>query len=137
MRYQHLRYRYARVILAAEPRPLSSLWPGEPRWVSLAQPRWRPPTDVYETPTAITIVAELAGVDPEELEILLFDDAVVVEGQRRLVPPEDDAIYHSAEINQGRFRLAVELPAPVDAGRVDSRYERGLLRITLAKAVEG
>jgi HSP20 family molecular chaperone IbpA len=42
-------------------------------------------------------------------------------------------VYHAAGIRQGPFRIALALPAAVDPERVEARYERGLLRITLAK----
>lgn len=136
MRYRYLRYRYAWVVMGAEPRPWGSSWRAEPTRVVLAQPRWRPPADVYETPTTIGVTVELAGVDHDDLDILLFDDALVIEGERRLPPPEEEGIYHTAEINQGRFQLVVPLPAPIDAEQVDARYDRGLLQITLGKATE-
>jgi HSP20 family molecular chaperone IbpA len=38
-----------------------------------------------------------------------------------------------AGIRLGPFRLDLRLPAPVDADRVEARFERGLLRVTLPK----
>ena len=46
------------------------------------------------------------------------------------------AVYHTAGIRQGPFRVDLPLPAPVDPERVEARYDRGLLRITLAKRGE-
>ena len=86
---------------------------------------------------AIEIVVDLAGVEEDSLEIRLFENALVVEGQRQLPTCEEGAVYHAAGIRQGPFQLAVPLPAPVDPERVQARYDRGLLRITLAKKTEG
>ena len=133
MRYRRLSYRYAVVLTPREPRLLGNRWgAGLPR-VMLAQPQWCPPTDVYETPAAVTVTVELAGVDDDDLDMLLYDDAVVIEGTRRLQSAEPGGVYHAAEIRQGPFRLEVPLPAPVDAERIDARYERGMLRLRLAK----
>ena len=43
-------------------------------------------------------------------------------------------MYHAARIRQGPFRVELALPAPVDPERVEARYERGLLHVTLPKA---
>jgi HSP20 family protein len=134
MRYRRMHYRYAVVLAAGQPRPFGDLWRVPRPGVMLAQPCWSPPTDVYETADAVTVTAELAGVEPDALEVLLFEDALVVEGQRRLAPATAGGVYHAAEIRQGRFRLEVALPMPIDPERADARYEQGLLQLTLIKA---
>jgi HSP20 family protein len=133
MRYQRMNYRYAVVLAAAQPRPIGDGWRNGRAGVTLAQPCWCPPTDVYETADTVGVTVELAGVEPDALDVLLYEDALVVEGQRRLPPTEPSGVYHVAAIRQGRFRLEVGLPAPIDPARADARYERGLLQMTLTK----
>ncbi len=137
MRYRRVSYRYALVLSTGVPRPLGEIQQAERPSVQLAQTCWRPAADLYEAATAITVTVELAGVDQEELDVLLYEDAVIVEGWRWLPPPDQGGIFHAAEIRQGPFRLELALPAPVDQDRVDARYEQGLLRITLPKLQEG
>lgn len=132
MRYRRLGYRYAVILTAAQPRPFGEAWRHERLGVSLAQPAWRPPADVYETHSTIAIRVELAGVEQDELDVLLFEDAVVVEGTRRL-PTEAPGVYHAAQIRQGPFRLELPLPVPIDPEQVQARYERGLLEMTFSK----
>jgi len=79
------------------------------------------------------VVVELAGVEPEAVDALLYEDALVVEGERRLPCCEDDAVYRSAEIRQGRFRLELRIDVAIDADGVESRYDRGFLYIKLPK----
>jgi HSP20 family molecular chaperone IbpA len=133
MRYRRLSYRYAMIVRAGGPSPLGALWPWE-RVRLLVEARWRPDADTYETTTAVGVVVDLAGVGEDDFEVQLFEDALVIEGRRALPACEDGAVYHAASIRQGAFRLEVPLPASVDADRVEARYERGLLRITLPKA---
>jgi len=76
---------------------------------------------------------DLAGVGDDDFEVQLFEDALVVEGQRRLLAPRESAVYHAASIRQGPFRLNLSLPGPIDADRVEAHYDRGLLRVTLPK----
>jgi HSP20 family molecular chaperone IbpA len=79
------------------------------------------------------MTVDLAGVDEQDFEVLLYEDVLVVEGRRELGACPREATYHAAEIRQGPFRLELPLPAPVDPERVEATYDRGLLRITLHK----
>jgi HSP20 family protein len=131
MRYRHLRVQYTIVGTSGPTWPFAEAWPSD-RVRLAVQTSWRPDADVYETPTAVEITVELAGVDEDDLEIQLFDNVVVVEG-RRLAAAPPEAVYHAAGIRQGAFRLAVPLPARVDSDGVEAHYDRGLLRVKLPK----
>jgi HSP20 family protein len=113
-------------------RLLEELWQSE-RLRMLMETRWRPDADIYETASAFEIVVDLAGVGDDDFEVQLFEDALVVEGQRRLLAPRESAVYHAASIRQGPFRMNLPLPGPIDADRVEVHYDRGLLRVTLPK----
>ena len=135
MRYRRSSYRYATVVGSAHGWVFGDLWQSE-RLRLTARTGFSPNVDAYETATTLEILVDLSGVDEEDFEVHLFDDAVIVAGTRRLPPPTEAARYHAATIRQGPFRAEVPLPVPVDADRVEARYERGLLRITLAKRAE-
>lgn len=134
MHYRRLGRRYAVLFTAGQPGPLGEHVRFEHAGVRLAQTRWRPPTDVYESAHTIEITIELGGIEPEELDIVLFEDALVVEGKRRLPTTEPFGIFHTAEVRQGPFRLGVPLPAAIEQDRFDAEYERGLLRFAFVKA---
>jgi HSP20 family protein len=135
MRYRHLSYRYV-LVTGSRLRPLGYVSQAE-KVLGLARLAWRPPADVVETPQTIVVTVELAGVDESEIDLLLFEDTLVMEGHRRLPRPEGEARYDSAEIRQGPFRLEVPLASAVDSDRVEARYERGLVTVTLPKAGRG
>ena len=135
MRYRRLSYRYAVVVPSDQPWPFGDIWQTE-RLRLLVQTRWRPDADTYETATTIEMVVDLAGVDEDAFEVQLFEDVVLVEGRRHLPSCDEAATYHAAGIRQGPFEVVLPLPAPIDPERVQARYERGLLRITLLKRAE-
>jgi HSP20 family protein len=135
MRYRRLSYRRAMVMRSGQAWPFGDLWLGD-RLRLLVEARWRPDADTYETATTVEIIVDLAGVDEDDFEMQLFEDALVVQGHRQLSPGEEAATYHAASIRQGPFQVALPLPAPVDAERVEAHYDRGLLRITLPKRGE-
>ena len=132
MRYRRSTYRYAMVVRSGPPWPFGEIWQTD-RLRLLAQGRWRPDADIYETGTTVEIVVDLAGVDEDDFEVQLFDNGLVVEGRRQLPSCGKDAVYHAAGIPQGLFRLEVPLRARIDPERVEARYERGLLRVSLPK----
>jgi HSP20 family molecular chaperone IbpA len=135
MRYRRLSYRYAMVVQSGQPWPFGDVWQSDrPRLV--AQPRWRPDSDLYETATTVEIIVDLAGVDEDDFEVQLFEDTLVVEGQRQLPACDGSAVYHAASVRQGPFQLTLPLPVSVDPERVEARYRRGLLSITLLKPSE-
>jgi HSP20 family protein len=132
MRYRRLSYRYAVVMASSRPRAFGETWQRQPASISMGQSFWRPPTDVVETASEVIVLVELAGVDHEQLDVLLFEDALIVEGERRL-PAYEAGVYHAAEIRQGQIRLELPLPTSIDPEQVDARYERGLLEMRLGK----
>jgi HSP20 family protein len=132
MRYRRLSYRYAVVMATGRSRPFGEVAPRHPASISMGQTAWRPPADIVETATEVIVLVELAGVDHEQLDVLLFEDALIVEGERRL-PAHTAGVYHAAEIRQGQVRLELPLPAAIDPERVNAHYERGLLEMRLGK----
>jgi HSP20 family protein len=134
VRYRRIGYRYTMIVN----QPIG--WGGSRQVragdVVLSHPHWHPDMDVYETETALTVTVELAGVDVEQLEFVLFEDALVIEGCRNL-PVTDEGVYHAAGIRQGPFRVEVSLPVEIDWDGVEASYDRGLLRVHVPKAAGG
>ena len=133
MRYRRSSIRYATVVGGGQLWVAGDVWQSD-RLRLLVRTGFRPDVDAYETATTVEVVVDLAGVDEDDYEIQLFADALIVEGHRRLSEAKEAAIYHAASIRQGPFRVEIPLPAAIDPERVEARYERGLLRITLPKA---
>ena len=131
MSYRRTTYRYARV-RTGPTWPFDGAWESEQRRL-LVRARWRPDADIYETRSTVEMIVDLAGVDDEDIEVQLFEDAIVIEGRRRLPSCGAEAVYHAAGIRQGLFRVELPLPAAIDSEHVQARYERGLLHVTLPK----
>jgi HSP20 family protein len=130
MRYRRVSYRYALLVTPNQDQVFGGpLVAAQPRF---AETFWRPPSDVCESATTIVVTVDLAGIDQDDLDVVLFEDALIVEGRRRLAA-DPGVVYHLAEIRQGPFRLELGLPGAIDQERVDARYDQGLLRITLFK----
>lgn len=100
---------------------------------TLAERSWKPPMDMNETPEEVVIVAEVAGVAKEDLEVEISTRAVRIQGDRTIRHCTPDSTYRLAEIQYGRFERVIFLPAPIDPEIVSATYANGFLEIRLAK----
>jgi HSP20 family protein len=93
---------------------------------------FRPAVDCYVTndPPQLTIVVELAGVEPESIEIAIEGDELTISGERAR-PRVEGQVYQQAEIDYGRFERRIQLDRSADASGATASYEAGMLRITL------
>ncbi len=127
-----IRIRYARFAEAAM-ETFAEPWLRLP---SVGCPEWRPACDVLETGSEWIVKAELAGLEDDAFEVLLYEDGLVVEGRRPwgVAPSGAEVRVHAAEIRHGAFRLALRLPGTVDRDAAAVAYERGMLVLRLPKA---
>ena len=100
---------------------------------SLSECRWKPQMDIYEIPEEIIIIAEIAGVNKENLEVEISSKAVKIYGHRIELPRVENTRYRLAEIQYGKFERILFLPAPIDTDKVTASYLNGFLQIRLAK----
>ncbi|GCE47727.1 HSP20 family protein [Thermosporothrix hazakensis] len=95
---------------------------------------WRPLADILESPQRMLVKVELAGVQEDEIEVTLYQDALVVSGVRRNASEYQESLcYHEAQIRYGPFRLEVFIPYPVNRDAVTARYECGFLWVDIPK----
>jgi HSP20 family protein len=76
---------------------------------------------------------ELPGVDIDKIDISVIGDSLTIDGVRDPVVLRDGESYHRQERGSGRFTRTVRLPFTVEADKVDARYEKGVLSITLPR----
>lgn len=91
-----------------------------------------PAVDVYYVgdPLRAVVRADLAGIQPSEIELEIRGRELILAGHRR--PQEaQDRVYQQLEIEHGPFRRVVSLGADVDADAARARYEDGMLVIEL------
>ena len=104
--------------------------PGSPRFCA---PLIEPPADVYETDREVVVVAEIAGIIEEEVEIAVNRRVLVVSGERRPSAAQPGRLYSQMEVCYGPFRRELHLPAEVNPGQARARYSQGVLEIVLPK----
>jgi HSP20 family protein len=91
-----------------------------------------PAVDVYyaSDPPRAVVRADLAGIDPDEVQLEIRGRELVLSGHR---DPQggDDRVYQQLEIEHGPFRRVVPLGADVDADAAAATYEDGILTVEL------
>ena len=95
-----------------------------------------PAMNVFEDHEKFQVQAEIAGIEPSELNVSVVQNTLSVSGERKIATEGGDASYHRRERAGGRFHRSIELPTPVESGKVDANYTDGILTITLPKAEE-
>jgi len=98
---------------------------------------WRPNIDVYESPEEIIILADLAGLNKEELHIEVDRNVIKIAGVRKMVSVLKNARYHLAEIPHGYFERSITLPVTVDTESALASYADGILMIRINKMPVG
>jgi HSP20 family protein len=107
----------------------------ESRWADLpALGEWTPALDVTEGKDAVTVKAELPGVDSKEIAVSLEGDVLTIKGEKEQKKEEKDERRHRVERSWGAFMRSVRLPAPVDGSKVTATFKNGVIAITLPKA---
>jgi HSP20 family protein len=92
---------------------------------------YRPQIDVFrsEEPPLLTVQIELAGVDPDDVQLVASPQALLIAGERRR--PKDCGHYQQMEMDYGPFQRQITLAEDIDPEEAVATYERGILTVRL------
>jgi len=99
----------------------------------LDQRRWSPQIDVQETPDSFLIIAEVSGLNKDEIRVTVKKNVVHLYGKRERPPLGNAVRYLQLEIEYGAFERTFQLPSLVDESRIEAHYRDGLLSVQLPK----
>ena len=94
---------------------------------------WAPACDIFEDKDGIKIIAEIPGVNPEDVKLSLENNTLTIRGEKKQVAEEKTERVHRYERTYGIFERSFALPSTVEADRVEAEYANGLLTVTLPK----
>ena len=94
---------------------------------------WTPPVDIFEQTDAIRILAEVPGVEPENVKISVEGNVLTIHGTKEQSAEEKTERVHRYERSYGAFERTFTLPASVDAANIKAAYTNGVLTVTLPK----
>jgi len=103
---------------------------------ALTTANFAPPVDVYEDEHSITLKLEVPGVDEKAIDVSIENNTLTVRGERTLEKEEKAENFQRVERQYGSFTRSFTVPNSVDPEQVTAHYDKGVLKISLAKKVE-
>ncbi len=98
----------------------------------------RMPLDVIEKDEEFIVKANIAGMDPDNLEITYTDNNLSLKGEVKEEYEEkgEEGHYHLRERRFGTFSRTISMPGTVDVENIKAETENGILKIHLPKKEE-
>ena len=101
-----------------------------------SQMGFMPAVDMYEDKDNVIVETQLAGVDPERVEVAIENDILTIKGESEKKSEIDEKNYYRKEIRRGSFYRSVPLPTHVVGEKALAEANDGVLKITVPKAPE-
>ncbi|MCK5510849.1 Hsp20/alpha crystallin family protein [Candidatus Parcubacteria bacterium] len=107
-------------------------------WSALrgGQSGFTPAIDVYEDKNNVIVETQLAGIDPEKVNISIENDVLSIKGESEKKSEVEDKNYYRKEIRRGSFYRSVAFPTHVLGDEASADAIDGVLKITIPKATE-
>jgi HSP20 family protein len=90
-----------------------------------------PAIEASERDGKYVVRAELPGLKPEEVKLVVKDNMLVLDGERKLEREEDRGGIHRTEIRYGKFHRVVPIPEGADVEQAKARFDNGVLEVTV------
>src|SRR5437667_5025091 len=103
---------------------------------ALTTSTFAPAVDVYEDEHNSTMKIEVPGIDEKDIDVSIENNTLTVRGQRRFEKEEKEENFQRVERQYGSFTRSFTLPNSVDLEQVSAHYNKGMLKIRLAKKAE-
>jgi len=100
------------------------------------QNNFTPAVDMYEDKDNVIVETQLAGIDPEKVNISIENDVLCIQGEGEKTSEVDDKNYYRKEIRRGSFYRNIPLPTQVEGDKAEAITEEGVLKISIPKAPE-
>ncbi|MEK7557848.1 MAG: Hsp20/alpha crystallin family protein [Patescibacteria group bacterium] len=95
-----------------------------------------PAVDVYQDKNNVYIETQLAGIDPEKVNISIENDVLIIKGESEKKSEVEDKNYYRKEIKRGSFYRSVPLPSHVISEKASAEAINGILKIIAPKSLE-
>ena len=97
---------------------------------------WAPAVEVSQTDSRYVVRAELPGLKPDDVQIEVTEDGLVLSGERAFERDLDKGGIHRTEIRYGRFYRVIPLPDGASVDQAKAKFENGVLEVTVPLAEE-
>ena len=109
---------------------------GDGREEALTTTAFAPAVDVYEDEHNVTLKIEVPGIEEKDIDVRIENNTLTVHGERKFEKDEKEENYRRVERQYGSFTRTFTLPNTVETENVSANYDKGVLKIKLAKKAE-
>ena len=109
---------------------------GEGREEALTTSTFAPAVDVYEDEHNVTLKIEVPGIDEKDIDVRIENNTLIVHGERKFEKDEKEENFRRVERQYGSFTRTFTLPNTIDPEQVSANYDKGVLKVKLAKKAE-
>lgn len=95
-----------------------------------------PAVDIVEREKEYEIEAEIPGMDERNLDITLANGTLTIRGEKSEDKEEKKKNYYLSERHYGSFQRAFRVPENVDPEKIEAKFAKGVLKVTLPKSAE-
>ncbi len=89
--------------------------------------------DVIETDNALKISADLPGVDEKDISVTLAGDVLTIKAEKKTEKEEKGKDFRLCERSYGVFERSMALPFKAESSKVDAKFDKGVLKVTINK----
>jgi HSP20 family protein len=94
-----------------------------------------PAVNLWADETQVVLTAEIPGLDPEQLDVTVNRNTIVLSGHREAGQPKEGETYFRRERSAASFSRTLELPIEVDPQSAEAEYAKGVLTLRIARPV--
>jgi len=98
--------------------------------------RWLPRIDVFDRDTDLVVRVEVAGVNPDDIDVTVEDRTLTIAGKRSFEETSEAGGFHRREIFSGEFARTLVLPDGLDATEISAKAENGIIEVTVPRRPE-
>ncbi len=107
------------------------------------EPLWRrggslaaPPVDIVDKGKFYEVSADLPGFDEKSIDISVSNSNLIIKGEKKEEKEENKENYYLQERHFGSFERTFGVPQDVETDKIQAKFEKGVLTVTLPKNPE-
>jgi len=95
-----------------------------------------PPVNLWSDDEKAVLKAELPGMKKSDIDIMVQNNLLTIEGNRKLETLEENEDYHRRERGYGNFKRTIGLPFAIDSEKITAKVSNGILTVELPRREE-
>jgi len=112
---------------------IDEAWSGLPAGTLMEAAALPVALDVKEDEKAFRVTADLPGLTEKEVEVSFDDGLLTIRGEKKIERDEKKDTWHIVERSAGSFARKLSLSAPIEAEKIEAKFEKGVLTVMLPK----